>query len=448
MRSVIITLFTVLLVVQYAYNQHNPFIDRTKVYLQELAQDPYFSMSITIAQGSVVVLEEAYGYASREHQVLNTTSTVFNIASIGKPFTAVAILQLREQGRVDLHQPLGTYLPQFPNAYIHDSITIHQLLTHTSGLPLWPSETFNQNSKFEYQTLDDYLVLYDTIKVDRSKVGQRSYSNAGYIALGFIIEAISGMSYTDYLKQHLFDPLGMRKTNVWQLTEIIPHAAVGYIRPASKTDWWKPNYHLNIGGSPAGGAYASSGDLIRFFNGLKTNKILRQASKELMFSPQVKSSYGDYGYGIGIDNLNGQTIYGHLGGYYGIRGELMWYSESDYTISILANSDQTDYTDVSYFIKVQLTGTEAEREAYEQTLNTLRQIDFPRIKTLSELDHFAQKGSFDESLIQIKGYYYLNKQDYSQAKKIFYLNTICFPESSTAQNDFNRVKELSGLSIE
>ena len=404
MNQVLSLIITLCLLSNLVFCQDDSFIKKTSDYLEELAEDENFSLSICIAKGGDVVFEKAYGYASREHQVRNQVDTKFNTASIGKLFTAVAIMQLHEQGQIDLHQPLGHYLPQFPNRYIRDSVTAHQLLTHTSGLPLWFNDDFDQSPKFDYLELNDYRSSYETLSIDKTRMGSHHYSNVGYVLLGFLIETVSKKSYKNYLNQHIFDPLGMTATDIWRLTEIIPNVATGYVRPSSREDWWKTNDHLNMGSSPAGGAYSSVKDLVKFFHGLQSNKLMHEKSKQLMLSPKTKSYQGEYGYGIGITKHHDKVIIGHPGGYYGARGELMWYQDANYIVAILANSDHTDYIDVSYFIKVALTGTKAEKAAYKNTSQLIRSLDFSKMESTQELEAMSQADGFDELLIQIKGY--------------------------------------------
>ena len=443
MKTRLLFLIALVFVVFECKSQTDQSIQKIEQYLHELAKDKDFSLGISISKAGTVLLEKAFGYASREHSVLNKLDTKFNIASIGKLFTAVSILQLKEQNKIGLDQTIGTYLPEFPHAGIRDSVTIHQLLTHTSGLPLWFSESFDRTDKFDYLNLADYRSLYEDLTIDRAKVGKNNYSNVGYILLGFLIEEISGRSYQAYLNAHIFEPLDMQETNVWKLTDIIPNVAVGYIRPAHEKDEWKTNYHLNKGSSPAGGTYSSTSDLLKFYHGLLSNQLLKQETTQLMFAPKVKTYYGHYGYGIGINKNNDQTIIGHLGGYYGVRGELMWYKESNYIISILANSDQTDYTDISTFIKVELTGTEKEKQAYQNTLDFISTENFATSELNKEAIKDLDKDDFDEALLQIKGYHFFNNKDYKRAKQYFNLNRLLFPESESAMRDFKRVKENS-----
>ena len=435
MIKLIKTALILILVTDLTFSQENPFVDDLEDYLEELSQDDNFGLSIMITKGGERLLQKSYGYASREHGVLNTINSKFNIASIGKLFTAVAIFQLRERGLIDLDKSVGHYLPDFPNQSIRDSTTIQQLLTHTSGLPLWFNDEFDRQPKFDYLELSDYLALYEEVGIDNEQTGVNSYSNVGFIILGFVIETVSNTSYSEYLQKYIFEPLKMHDTGLWKLTEIIPNLAVGYVRPASRDDWWKTNYHLNMGGSPAGGAYSSPGDLVKFYNGLISNEIISKASWALMSSPQTETPYGAYGYGVGIRTINDQAIIGHLGGYYGVRGELMWYKTSDYVVAILANSDQTDYIDVSHFIQTQLAGTEAEKAAHRQTLELMRLMASKESSAVDRFNQLMAEGGFDEALIQIKGYYHFNNQNYEEAGKLFSLNYKLFPESESAKRD-------------
>ena len=422
-----------------SYAQADPAINKISAYLNELGKDEYFSLSIAIAKDDKLVLQKAYGYANREHKVANTTDTRFNMASMGKMFTAVAILQLYDAGKLALNEKIGKYIPNFPNKEIRDSVTIHQLLTHSSGLPLWFNTDFNANSKFQYAELKDYLPFYNSITIDHNKAGKHYYSNVGFFVLAYIIEGISGMSYQDYLSAHIFEPLLMNHTGLYKLTDIIPNSATGYVRPADKHDVWKNNYGKNLGSSPAGGAFASAPDMITFYTALKNNKLLKPATTELMCSPKVSSPNGQYGYGFMIDMSNKHIITGHQGAYYGIRSELFYYKDAKYTVSIMANSDQTDYDDISYFIRTELTGSVEQKDIYANTLRLVNDaISGKFIVDESNCSKIASN-KHDEDLIEIKAYYYLNNNDYEQAVKLFKLNTLLFPNSENAKANMNMV---------
>ena len=144
-------------------------IDNISTYLTELSQDENFGASVAILKDDELLFQKAYGYANREHKVRNKINTSFNIASVGKMFTAVATLQLYEQGKLDLNIPVGKYIPNFPHQGIRDSVTVHQLLTHSSGLPLWFSRDFPIIPKSAYLELEDYLPFFEKIFINEKK---------------------------------------------------------------------------------------------------------------------------------------------------------------------------------------------------------------------------------------------------------------------------------------
>lgn len=439
-----ILLFTFLLSFNFnSFAQKDKKVKQIVKYLDELSEDPYFSLSIAISKKDKIIFKKGYGYANREHQIPNQPNTKFNIASIGKMFTAVAILQLYERGEISFHQPIGKYLSDFPNRKMLHSVTIHQLLTHTSGLPLWFNQEFANSPKFSYLELEDYLPLYKGIEIDSAKVGNSSYSNVGFCLLGFVIEAVSEMSYKEYLQKHIFKPTGMHETGLWNLTEIIPNAAVGYVRPANKDGYWTTNFHKNMSSNPAGAAFTSVLDLTKFYKALRNHQLLSAASTALMFEPKTLTPSGDYGYGYGIATFmkNDKKVVGHLGGFFGTRGELMWYQDADYTVAIVANSDQTDYLDVSTFIETLLLGTEEEKKIYHQTHRLIDSINQKEIIADPATIKKLNPEHYNEALIQIKGYHFYNNQKYNEAKNLFYTNSLLFPSSVNAKNDLKKVFE-------
>jgi len=424
-----------------SFGEKDNHLEKIENYLNQLSQDENFGLSIAISKNGKVILQNAFGYANRSHKTLNKVDTKFNIASIGKMFTAVSILQLYEQKKIDLHLPIGKYIPDFPNKNIRDSVTIDQLLSHQSGLPLWFSSTFAENPKSSFYTLEDYYSFFDSIRIDQMKVGKNNYSNVGYFMLGVIIESVSGLSYSDYLVKNIFRPAYMNDTRIWHLTSIIPNAAIGYVRPTDENDFWKTNFHKNMNGNPAGGAYSTTLDLLKFYDALRNNQLLSTETTDLILKPKFKPEGWDYGYGITFGIQNKQKIMGHLGGFFGIRGELMWFQNLDYTVAILANSDQTDYIDISHFIEVLLSGTQSQITAFNNTLALLKKVHQNKIVVNEEELQSLKNQKFDEALIQIKGYHFFNNQDYKNAKLLFHLNTILFPESDNAKNDLARIPE-------
>lgn len=422
-------LYFLLLCCTSANAQSQTDIQRINDYIDSFNDDPYFGIAVQIKKGNEVVLERYDGAANWEHLTPIDSLTVFNIASIGKLFTATRILQLVQTGRLALHEPIAQYLPNFPNDNIKQ-VTTHQLLTHTSGLPLWPSSDFAMVPKFQYQSVTDYMPLLEAISIDTTKVDAFNYSNTGYVVLGLLIEQMDKVSYEYSVAEHVFAKAKMYNTENYDLMDVITKKATGYTRPNGKNDVWKTNEHLNMGGNPAGGAHSTVGDLQRFMASLRNYELLDEKHTKLMMTPHVIRADEHYGYGMAIRDKYNQTQIGHDGGFWGVRGEVFWFEKADWTVAILANSDQTNYIDISHCVATQLFGTKAQKSAWENTLTLINEVlarepNTATIEALSTQD-------IDEMLLEIKAYYHLNFNNERNSLRLFELYASLFPESESA----------------
>ncbi|MCB0703840.1 MAG: serine hydrolase [Saprospiraceae bacterium] len=401
------------------------FVEELHDYLHELEEQGDFNLNILLAKDGTVLIEEAFGIANRNDNIPNQLDTRFNIASIGKLFTATAIIKLQEEGQLDLNNLVGDYLPDFPNKAIRDSIYIYQLLCHTSGLNVFFSPEFVTGAKYQYRQLDDYLPLFENLKLEFPPGSQFSYSNPGYIILGLIVEAVTGSTYADYVRKHIFRPANMQSTDNYLLNDIIPNAAIGYVRPQSPEDPWRSNAHINMAGTSAGGAYSTVGDLYKFSDALYNGKLMSQLGfYQMLIQGSDRPGNEQYGYGLSIEKINGHYILGHTGGFYGVRGELLIYEDLGYTLVLLANTDQTDYIDVSYFVKTMLTATEAEKINYQGTQKLIKQFyELGLDKT-----EIPKSFEADPVLLEIKAYHFLNQGAVSKGIELLQLSAYCFPE--------------------
>lgn len=320
----------------YGYSQStNSQIEK---YLDQLDNED-FSGTILVAHKDEILQERSYGYSSLEYDVENKIDTKFNIASITKMFTAVATLQLYEQGTLELKKPIGNYLPDYPIKLVRDSITVHQLLTHTSGLNNFYISDWEKIKNLDYKEISDFLPLFvnDTLL---SKPGTKyDYSGSGFVVLGLIIEKISGDSYYNYVKQHILSPAQMFETTELEIDSIVKNKASGYTSMFGENKILKKNDYYLTKASPAGFYYSTVKDLFNFSKALRNYKLLEKGTTELMFEPKVKGYNTSLGYGIDVDNRYNQTILGHSGGWYGIHCELMDFMEDNYTVIILSNID-------------------------------------------------------------------------------------------------------------
>lgn len=198
-----------------------------KTYLDDL-NPADFSGSILVAYKDKIIEKRSYGLASIEYEIQNKVNTKFNIASITKMFTAVATLQLYEKGLLELDVPIGKYLPYYPNKLVRDSVTIHQLLTHTSGNNNFYVGEFLKSNNMNYRNVSDFVPLFanDTLL---SKPGTKyDYSGSGFVILGLIIERVSGDNYYDYLKENIFKPADMGQTAALEVDAVVKNKASGY----------------------------------------------------------------------------------------------------------------------------------------------------------------------------------------------------------------------------
>jgi CubicO group peptidase (beta-lactamase class C family) len=307
-------------------------------YLNDLNKDD-FSGTVLVAHNDKIIEKRAYGQASIEFNVKNNIDTKFNIASITKLFTAVATLQLYEQGKLKLKSPIGDYLPDYPNKLVRDSVTVHQLLTHTSGLNNFYVADIDKIKNSEYKNISDFVQLFvnDTLL---SKPGSKyNYSASGFVILGLIIEKVSGKNYYDYLRDNIFKPAKMYNTSELEIDSIVSNKANGYTSMFGENKILKKNDYYLTKASPGGFYYSTIRDLFSFSKALRNYKLLQKETTGLMFKPKVKGYNTYLGYGIDVDQRYNQTILGNSGGWYGIHCELMDFMDDHYTVVILSNID-------------------------------------------------------------------------------------------------------------
>jgi CubicO group peptidase (beta-lactamase class C family) len=231
------------------------------------------------------IFTEAYGLADRERKIPNTMKTRFRIGSMNKMFTAVAILQLVQAGKLGLNDPLGKYLTDYPNKDLASKVTISELLSHTGGTGDFFGPEFDKH-RLELKTHEDYVKLYGSRPV-RFEPGSRfEYSNYGFLLLGNVIEKVSGRSYYDYVQEHIYKPAGMTSTGSEPEGQAVSDLSVGYTKMG--TDKWHPNTDfLPYRGTSAGGGYTTVGDLLAFANALRANKLLNPYYTELLTTGKV-----------------------------------------------------------------------------------------------------------------------------------------------------------------
>jgi CubicO group peptidase (beta-lactamase class C family) len=314
---------------------------------EEVAADR-FAGAVLIMKDGKPVLSEAYGLADREHKTPNTIKTRFRIGSMNKMFTAVATLQLVQAGKLDLQGTVGKYLTDYPNKDVASKVTIHQLLTHTGGTGDIFGPEFEAH-RLELRTLQDYVKLYGERPPKYEPGSQWEYSNYGFILLGAIIEKVSGQSYYDYVREHVYVPAGMTSTGSEPEDKPVADRSAGYMKMDSPD--WKPNTDtLPYRGSSAGGGYSTVEDLAKFASALEANKLLSAHYTEMLTTGKPGTPENTYAYGFQDAKISGVRCFGHGGGAPGMNGDLQICPGPGYVVAVLSNLDPPAATQVSGFI--------------------------------------------------------------------------------------------------
>lgn len=322
----------------------DPLAASVRAYVDSLAAAGAFSGTLMIARDGVPVLEGAWGTAHRRYDVPNRPDTRINLGSMNKMFTAVAIAQLVEAGKIGWDDFVGRHLPDYPNARVRDEVTVRHLITHTSGMGSHFTREFVDASKLAYREPADYLPLFVNEPLAFDPGARFAYSNAGFMVLGMIIEAASGENYFDYIRAHVYGPAGMTRTDSYDADGTDPDIAMGYYVDDDGTVRENTLLH-SVKGTPAGGGYATVGDLVRFANALRDGRLISGETLALMTAwanergvrGGVKRGYG-YGFTLG-ETADGVRTFGHAGGFPGINGILDVYPEPGYTVAALSNMD-------------------------------------------------------------------------------------------------------------
>jgi D-alanyl-D-alanine carboxypeptidase len=375
-----------------------------KTHLQEEAADGRFSGAVLIAKDGKPIFESAYGDADREKKIRNTVTTKFRFGSMGKMFTAVAVLQLVEAGKIKLDDPVGKYLPHYPNKDVA-AVTIYELLTHTGGTGDIFGPQFDAH-RLELKTLEDYIAQYGDRGLEFQPGSKWDYSNYGFLLLGRIIEVAGGQSYYDYTRDHVFIPAGMTSTGNSPEDQKVADLSISYTRgdlagpgpgpgpgagprsgpspgagpgpgPGAGDHGPGPAAHgpspetrppersdaplqstadmLPYRGTSAGGGYSTVGDFLKFVDALQSHRLLDPQHTELLTTGKVSTPRPGIKYAFGFEDQltpdgDGVRFFGHGGGSPGMNGRLSVFPASHYVIVVLANLDPPAADAVARFI--------------------------------------------------------------------------------------------------
>jgi D-alanyl-D-alanine carboxypeptidase len=314
-----------------------------------------FAGAVLVTKKGKTLFSSAYGLADREKKLPNTIDTRFRIGSMNKMFTGTAVLQLVQAGKIKLTDPLGKYIPDYPNRDVATKVTIHDLLTHTGGTGDIFGPEFDAH-RLELRTLDDYVALYGKRNPGFEPGSRWEYSNYGMVLLGVVIERASGQSYYDYVAQKIFQPAGMTRTGSEPESRVVQDRAIGYMHAPGNTGWTPNTDTLPYRGTSAGGGYSTVRDLVRFARALLGNKLLDAEHTQLLITGKVSTPVGGrYAYGFEDSRKpDGTGALGHAGGAPGMNGDLRIFPSSGYVIAVLSNLDPPAAQRVSAFLMLRL----------------------------------------------------------------------------------------------
>lgn len=337
--------------------------------LTNYSSNRQFSGVVLVGKNENVLYRQAVGYANREKQIKNDITTNFNIASMGKTFTATMIMQLVQEGKLQLNQSIKNILTQ-TKIKKADSITVFHLLTHTSGIGNYMIHPKFEKDRNRLKSLTELMPYVEEMEPTMSKVGSAfEYSNSGFIVLGRIIEKITGLDYQQNLKERIFIPSHISNSYInYPATFEAPAEAVPYIAYTEKR--FINAVKEEFPAFSDGGMQSNVNDLFRFANGLLSDKLLSSPLRDTMWNGRNDLGKGGlYGFGW-IDNQNdyGKHIYSHDGGGKGFSSDLKIVKEDGYVIIVLINGKVNAKEISNNILNILYKGFYTKPEKYFETL--------------------------------------------------------------------------------
>ncbi|MFN8583010.1 MAG: serine hydrolase domain-containing protein [Gemmatimonadaceae bacterium] len=333
---------------------HDRLEQKITPILSDHAASSTFSGVVLVACKGKAVYSAAYGEANRARHEKNTLQTHFNLGSMNKMWTAVAIGQLVEQGKIDVNAPVGRYLPDFPNKDVRENVLVRHLLTHTSGLNMYFKRGYLRDHVI-IKKAADLARFYAEDSLDFRPGDRFQYSNSGFATLGMIVECVSGMNYFDYVRKNVLERAGMSGATF--LHGSLPNRAyaMGYAKPPGATDVVE-NTEFIEHSTPAGGAYSDAASIVAFSRALWGGKLLSPSTVKEFTDGKVDMVPGiKYAYGFGDRMVNGWRSVGHNGGGPGIAAEFVSFPDHDVDVVVLTNIDAPEASQVLAAVNAVIT---------------------------------------------------------------------------------------------
>lgn len=411
-----------------------------------------FNGTALVAEQGKIVYQKGHGMANMEWDIPNNSNTKHRLGSVSKQFTAMLILQLASEGKIDLQAPINKYLPDYPNGH-ETPITTHHLLTHTSGIPNYTAFTdfFKDMSRNPY-TPDEFVQTFKDKKLDFMPGEKFSYSNSGYFLLGALIEKISGKSYETMLHENIFTPLKMNDSGYDNHKDILKNRATGYEKYGD--GFINSNYIDMSIPYAAGSLYSTVEDLYTWDQALYGNKMLSKDYMELYFKPQIKA-YGNYdyayGWAVGYDKIGSSTdsIYTitHGGGINGFNTIISRAPSDKSLVVLLNNSGGAPLNQMTQSIRAILKGKSYELPKESGAYKVLAVIQNDGIdagEALYKKIKDDETYDFNENQMNEIGYLLMGEDKTAEALAVFKWNMETYPKSFNTYDSYAEASMKAG----
>jgi CubicO group peptidase (beta-lactamase class C family) len=403
-----------------------------------------FNGSVLVSDQGKVIYKKGFGMANMEWDIPNQPNTKHRLGSITKQFTAMLILQLVAEGKLDVQAPITTYLPDYPKAS-GDIITSHHLLTHTSGIPNYTAfPKFMEDESRNPYTPEEFVKTFADKPLDFTPGEKFSYSNSGYFLLGLLVEKLSGKSYEQMLQEKIFAPLNMKDTGYDNHGDILKNRATGYEKQGG---YYVNSRFLDMSIPYAAGAmYSTVEDLYKWDQALYTTTLLSKEDMNQYFKPYI-TAFGNthyaYGWGVGYDKIGSSkdSIYtiSHGGGINGFNTNISRTTSDKSLIVLLNNTGGAPLNDITKAIQGIIYGKDYDMPKKSVADAVLVVIEEKGID--AGIAHFksikdSENHSLSEREMNAIGYQLMGADKVEEANKVFQLIIEEFPTSSNAYDSF------------
>ena len=464
--KIFMKIFFVFLSTFWIFSCTNSTTDKIDTFINHCYENNQFNGALLVSKESKIIYHKVFGISNINPVESLQLDSQFRLASLSKPFTAMAIMILKERGKLQYEDDISRYLPELP----FRGITIHHLLTHMSGIieyeklfvPYWDPEHENFLEK-KYADNDDVIDMLLKYKPELVfQPGEKwAYSNTGYVLLASIVSRVSGEPFEVFLKNNIFEPLGMSHTLVYSAIrdELMDQRVYGYRLALNGSDFLPNDFHYMSGIAGDGAIYSTTGDLYKWDRALYTNKLVSEKTLENAFTPVMlnDSSTYNYGYGWGINtSLTGKKAVSHGGGWIAAKTWLWREIEEDNTIIILTNHtsryiydirqgiNQILHDELYSFPKIGIANVIGKYIATEGI-----EVAITQYQQLKELK--SDQYNFNKWELNNLGYELIRLERVTDAIEIFKLNVDSYPKYASAYSGLGeayRLDENAKLAIE